>query len=90
MIEYYESQNFVGNIYLPSMIFFSTENPYSKLFICKTLLIVIPFSNFSQHILGQFSKKIFCLQLKEIENICEILLSESRNHTLEHGEILLS
>ena len=39
--------------YLPSMIF-CTENPYSKLFLVRTFLIVNGFSNFAN-----FAKKIF-------------------------------
>ena len=38
--------------------FFCTENPYSKLFLGRTFLIVNRFSIFSQHILGQTKRQI--------------------------------
>ena len=69
------------NNYQPSMIF-TTENPYSKLFLGRTFSIVKRFLKLFQHILGQTKHKKVFLQLKEIEDIHEIPLSESRNYTL--------
>ena len=34
------------------------------------------------------AKQIFCIQLNEIEDICEILLSDTRNHTLQMEPLL--
>ena len=44
--------NFAENNYLHSMIF-STENPYSKLFLDRASLLVNQFFKFLQLILGQ-------------------------------------
>ena len=71
---------------LPSMIFFSTENTYSKLllgrffFNCQPIYIFA--AHFGTNLAPYFAKKIFCLWLKEIEGICEKPLSETRNYTL--------
>ena len=37
---------------------------------------------FRTNYVPNFAKKIVCLQLYDIENICEIPLSETRNYTL--------
>ena len=47
------------NDYFPSMLYFySAENPYSKLFLYKTFVIVDRFSKFLQHSLGQTKHRI--------------------------------
>ena len=57
----------------PPFMIFVQKNPYSKLFLDRTFLIVNRFSNFLLHILGQTIKapysamKTFCQRLNEIE-----------------------
>ena len=56
-----------------------------KTVLGQKFLMVDQFSKFLLHIFGQsinFAREIFCIQLSFLENICEILLSETRNHTL--------
>ena len=70
------------------IIIFCTENPYSKLFLGRTFLIFkISAPHFKTNYV--FSMEIFCLQLNYKENISEIPLSETRNHTLIHVELYL-
>ena len=59
------------------MIFFTIENPYSKLFF----QLSTDFQSFCSTYKDNLSaKKIACLYLNEIEDIREIPLSESRNY----------
>ena len=58
MIEYYEFENLVGKQLPPLHDFFCTQNPYPKLFLGRTFLIVNRFSKFLQHILGQTKRQI--------------------------------
>ena len=84
-------------MYLPFMIFslfvvvFCAEK---KLFWGRTFLIGNRFSKIMQQISGQskgriLQKKIFDYELNEIENVCEIPLSETRNHTLIASRLAL-
>ena len=81
------------NNYLPSMIF-CTEKSLFKIVFYRTFKCQPIFKLFAAHFRSNsapFSaKKILCQKLNEIENICEIPLSESRKHTLGFTSVCLS